>query len=92
MDELRKVIDVYALSVANDISELEDALKNADADKARMKKHALQTAFGYLGMSAAIDILLQVEAGRADYQELLGRVASEWQRTLPHIKERVAKK
>ena len=92
MDELRKVIDVYALSVANDISELADALKNADADKARMKKHALQTAFGYLGMSAASDILLQVEAGRADYQELLGRVASEWQRTLPHIKESVAKK
>ena len=92
IDELRKVLDVYSKTVPNDIAELESALKNSDADKAKMKMHALQTAFNYLGMTAAGNVLSEIEADGADYHQLLGRIADEWRQTLPQILDCVEKK
>ena len=89
--ELRRVIDVYAGSVASDIAELQSAIENADDEKARMKKHALQKTFGYLGMVSAGNTLSQIGESQADYKDLLGRIAGEWQQKLPLIKEYLAK-
>ena len=89
--ELRRVIDVYAGSVSSDIAELQSAIENADDEKARMKKHALQKTFGYLGMVSAGNTLSQIGESEADYKDLLGRIAGEWQQKLPLIKEYLAK-
>ena len=90
--ELRRVLDVYASSVTSDIADLEAAQKKGDGEVVRMKKHALQTAFSYLGMIKAYDAVSQIDVDCATPKELIGFVVDEWQHTLPQIREVVDKK
>ncbi len=91
-DELKKVVDVYSATITPDINELAAAYASGDSEKIRMKHHALQTAFGYLGMPAAnekLDMARQTSDG-AEAAELIKQIAALWQQTLPMIKDYVA--
>ena len=85
--ELQRVFDVYATAIPADISDLATAYQNADTDKARLKRHALITAFGYLGMESATATLKKTTDEGADTQALLQEIAATWQKTMPMIKE-----
>lgn len=92
IDELRRVIDVYLTTMPSDIDELKAAYGSSDNEKIRMKHHALQTAFGYMGMSTAVEKLnaaRQSAADGADVSELMEQLADLWQQTAPQIKEYV---
>ena len=93
-EELRRVMDVYLSTIPSDIDELASAYGSGDNEKIRMKHHALQTAFGYLGMPAVIEKLntaRQLAADGADVSEIMGQIADLWRQTLPQIKEYVGK-
>lgn len=93
ISELRRVVDVYSATVTSDIDELVVAYGSGDNEKIKMKRHALQTAFGYMGMSAALDKLDETrksEISGAEAAELVKQIADLWRQTLPKITEYVA--
>ena len=87
LSELKKIIDVYSSSVPGDISELATASRNGNNEQVRMKRHSLQTTFGYLGMSTAATLLKKTADSEADVPQLAEQIAKEWQQTIPMIKE-----
>ena len=89
--ELRRVFGVYSTAIPDDIRALTAALKDGDTEKARLKHHALLTAFGYLGMTSATETLEKTTADGADVEQLLERISAEWQKTLPMIRDFVEK-
>ena len=89
--ELLRVFDVYAKAIPDDVSALTVAYKDDDSEKARFKRHALLTAFGYLGMTSASEALEKTTEDGADVLQLMEQISAECQQTIPMIKAFVEK-
>lgn len=92
-EELSRIVGVYAISIPSDLSDLATACRNKDIDTINMKTHSLKTSFGYLGMSTAVKMIVNLGKLLADNPESgvlpITQIADEWERTAPLIKEYV---
>lgn len=93
IEELSRIVGVYAISIPSDLSDLATACRNKDIDTINMKTHSLKTSFGYLGMSTAVKMIVNLGKLLADNPESgvlpITQIADEWERTAPLIKEYV---
>ena len=92
-EELSRIVGVYAISIPSDLSDLATACRNKDIDTINMKTHSLKTSFGYLGMSTAVKMIVNLGKLLADNPDSgvlpITQIADEWERTAPLIKEYV---
>ena len=91
IDELERIFGVYAISIPADLSDLTTACRNKDVDIINMKTHSLKTSFGYLGMTTAVQMVLNLSKLLADNPDdatlPITHITDEWERTIPLIKE-----
>lgn len=92
-EELSRIVGVYAISIPSDLFDLATACRNKDIDTINMKTHSLKTSFGYLGMSTAVKMIVNLGKLLADNPDTgvlpITQIADEWERTAPLIKEYV---
>lgn len=92
-EELSRIVGVYAISIPADLSDLATACRNKDVDTINMKTHSLKTSFGYLGMTTAVQMVLNLSKLLAENPDgtilPITHIMDEWERTAPLIKEYV---
>lgn len=90
-NELQTVMDVYEATVPADIDGLVIAYQSGNSEQVQLKAHSLKTAFSYLGMNNAVDLLdglsqVMKEPG-ADLSIPMSDIAEQWNKALPFIKD-----
>lgn len=94
LNEVMNVVNVYADYVPTDIKELSAALADNNPEQIRMKMHSLKTAFGYMGMTSAAELIqviedeLNKEDGK-DIKKIIAELTDLWNSTLPKIQNRI---
>jgi len=92
--ELSRIVDVYAISIPTDLSDLTTACQEKDIEKIRMKTHSLKTAFGYLGMTTATNMVQNLGKLLVDNPEdgivPITHISDEWEQTIPLIKDYIS--
>ena len=94
INEVMNVINVYADYVPADIKELSNAIASNNTEQIRMKLHSLKTAFGYMGMTSAAELVQSIddELNKENVQDtkaIISELTDLWNSTLPKIQKHV---
>ena len=94
VNEVMNVVNVYAEYVPADIKELSNAIASDNTEQIRMKLHSLKTAFGYMGMTSASELVQAVEdelnkENGQDTNAIISELTELWNSTLPKIQNRI---